>query len=331
MTSHEKYLVTGGAGCIGAWVVRNLVKANIPIVLFDKNLKLDRLALILSPEEMNKVNIVIGDISNFEEFYDAVSKNDITHIIHLAAMQLPFCKVDPVLGAKVNVVGTVNVFETCKRLGITNLSYASSTAVYGESEEYPQEKLAHDAKLLPRSHYGYYKQANEGNAKVYWMDDHVPSNGLRPYVVYGPGRDQGMTSTPTKAILAAIIGKPYNISYGGRYCFQYADDVAKVFILAAQNVSAGAEVYNIGGKSVSTRDVIEAIEKQVPASKGKLTYSDVPLPFPAEVDNSELEKILGSYPETPLDEGISEMINIFKTALQTNRITIENIDRQLLG
>jgi UDP-glucuronate 4-epimerase len=329
MTDTERFMVTGGAGCIGAWVVRNLIKAGVPTLLFDKSLHMKRLELILSPEELTRINIYQGDIAHFEDVQNAVRENHITHIIHLAALQLPFCKADPVAGAQVNVVGTVNIFEVCKRMGIRNLSYASSTAVYGISEDYPEGKLEHAAKLMPRSHYGFYKQANEGNARVYWMDDNLPSIGLRPYVVYGAGRDQGMTSTPTKAILAAIAGRPYHISYGGRYCFQYADDVAKVFIQAARKVKTGAEVYNIGGKSVSTEQVISAIENELPTIRGKITFSDIPLPFPPEVDNIELEKILGTYPDTPLSIGVRETISIFEQAIIDGRISKSDMDSQL--
>ncbi len=329
MENGERFMVTGGAGCIGAWVVRNLVKDNISTVIFDRSLRMHRLELILSADEIKRVIIVQGDISNFDDVDRAITENQITHIIHLAALQLPFCKADPVAGAKVNVVGTVNILEVCKRHGIKNLSYASSTAVYGVSEEYPEGKLAHEAQLLPRSHYGFYKQANEGNAKVYWTDDHVPSIGLRPYVVYGAGRDQGMTSTPTKAILAAIAGRFYNISYGGRYCFQYGDDVGKIFIQAARKVKSGAEVFNIGGRSVSTPQVIDAIEKVIPSAKGKITYSDIPLPFPEEVDNTELEGILGTYPDTPLIDGVQETVNIFDQAIKNGTILLSDINSQL--
>jgi nucleoside-diphosphate-sugar epimerase len=143
-----------------------------------------------------------------------VKENAITHIIHLAALQVPFCKAKPSLGAAVNVVGTVNVFEAAKRAGLKQVVYASSVAVYGISEEYPDAPLAHDAPHKPRTLYGVYKHANEGSARISYQDDGISSIGLRPYIVYGPGRDQGMTSGPTKAILAAVLGQPYHIGFG---------------------------------------------------------------------------------------------------------------------
>ena len=227
---NERFLVTGALGCIGAWTLRNLIQQHCSVTALDLGDQHHRLDLLMTSEEIAQVNFIQGDISDFDLVLNTFKQIQPTHIIHLAAMQLPFCKADPVLGAKVNVVGTVNMFEAAKQCGLKHIVYASSTAVYGISEEYPEGPLSNDAPLRPRSHYGVYKHANEGTAQVYWRDEGISSIGLRPYVVYGAGRDQGMTSTPTKAMLAAAAGQPYKISYGGRYCFQYGDDTAKAFI-----------------------------------------------------------------------------------------------------
>jgi UDP-glucuronate 4-epimerase len=312
----ERFIVTGASGCIGAWVVRNLVRENVPVCIVDRDPNLRRLQLIMSPDELKRIRLENGDIADLSFLERALHDFGATHIIHLAALQLPFCKEDPPKGALVNVVGTVNVFEVAKRLGLRKVVYASSAAVYGLSDEYLPEALPHEAPLHPRSHYGVYKQANEGSARVYWMDDGIPSIGLRPYVVYGPGRDQGMTSTPTKAMLAAARGEPYHISYGGRCGLQYADDVAKAFIKAARADFQGAEAFNIGGRSVSMEEVVETIEAVVPSQKGTITFEDKPLPFPEEMDNSQLVACIGPLHETSLRDGVSETIAIFKDALK---------------
>jgi nucleoside-diphosphate-sugar epimerase len=90
-----------------------------------------------------------------------------TNIIHLAALQLPFCKADPSVGAQVNVVGTVNIFEAAKRFGIRHVAYASSAAVYGMNEAFYTTLARYGLKLRSLR----YKQANEGNAWVYYLDD----------------------------------------------------------------------------------------------------------------------------------------------------------------
>jgi nucleoside-diphosphate-sugar epimerase len=276
----------------------------------------------MSPEEIEKIDFKKGDITDLSCLERALQDFGATHVIHLAAMQLPFCREDPPQGAVVNVLGTINVFEAAKRSGLRRVVYSSSAAVYGLSDEYSPGALPHEAPLNPRSHYGVYKQANEGNARVYWLDGGIASIGLRPYVVYGPGRDQGMTSTPTKAMLAAARGEPYHISFGGRFGFQYVDDVAKVFIKAARTDFQGAEVFNIGGISVTMEEIVETIEAVVPSRKGTITFENTALPFPEEMDNSRLVECLGPLHETPLRAGISETIAIFKDALKGGTIGI---------
>src|SRR2546425_12785060 len=123
----------------------------------------------------------------------AVAGQGITHIIHLAALQVPACAADPPLGARVNVVGTLNAFETARRRPdlVKRVVYASSGAVFGPEEFYGGTTRPEGAPLWPGTHYGVFKQANEGNARVYFDSDGISSVGLRPSAVYGAGRHQG--------------------------------------------------------------------------------------------------------------------------------------------
>ncbi len=323
MLAHERFLVTGAQGCIGAWTVRNLVREGTPVVVFDLEAEPRRLGLLLSDAELEQVGFVAGDIADLEAFEGALDAHEITHVIHLAGLQVPFCRADPPLGARVNVVGTVNVFEAVKRRleGIGKVVYASSVAVFGAPEDYePGAVLTDDAALVPHTHYGVYKQANEGTAHVYWEDDGVASIGFRPYVVYGVGRDQGVTSTPTTAMLAAAAGKPYHISYGGRTVFQYADDTARAFIQAARAPFEGAGAFNLGGLSPHMREVVAAVEKAAPKSADGITFEDLQLPFPPEVDGSGLERAIGKVAHRPLEEGVAETVAMFRELIGRGQI-----------
>lgn len=317
----SRFLVTGAVGCIGAWVVRNLVRQGIPTTAFDLSENKDRLRLVMGPAELAQVSFVQGDITDLEQVKQAVAGSGATHIIHLAALQVPFCKANPPLGAAVNVIGTVNLFEAAKAAGIPQIVYASSVAVYGNKERYPEKLISHDAPLHPLNHYGVFKQANEGTARIYWQDDGIASVGLRPYTVYGPARDQGLTSTPTKAMLAAARGEPYHISFGGSNGFQYADDIARTFIAAAVKPYAGAAVFNIQGSVAHMSELVAAIEKAAPAVTGKITFDDLPLPFPEGQRDDELRQWLGQVPYTPLEEGVARSIALFREALADGRLS----------
>src|SRR5437763_15383228 len=190
----------------------------------------------MRPDELGAVRYVRSDIADLPALEHLFTEEQITHVVHLAAMLLPLAAADPPRGALVNVVGTVNVFEAAKRRGLAGLSYASSVAIYDRVDG---ERVAEAADGHPISHYGVHKQANEGTARVYWRDDGVASIGLRPHIVYGAGRDHGMTAGPTLAMAAAVRGERYEIPFGGRAQFQYAPDAARMFIDAARSPGDG--------------------------------------------------------------------------------------------
>ncbi|HLU12130.1 MAG TPA: SDR family oxidoreductase [Oceanobacillus sp.] len=313
--SETHFLVTGALGCVGAWVVRNLVQSGVTVTIYDLGTDLKRLKLLMSDEEIAKIRFAQGgDVTNLDMLKRTFDENNFTHVIHLAALQVPFCRANPSLGAQVNVTGTVNLFEAVRHAGLKRLVYASSVAVYGPRENYPPGLLAHDAPLDPRNLYGVYKQANEGTARIYHADWGISSIGLRPYTIYGPGRDQGMTSAPTNAMLAAVRGESFHIPFGGRCAYQHADDVAKLFIQAAYVPFKGAGVFNLKGEIAHMREVIEMIERAVLESKGKITFDDTPLALPEGADDSELRKVVGSVPSRPLAEGIAQTIEHFRQA-----------------
>lgn len=324
--NQEQFFVTGALGCLGAWVVRNLVQDNTPVTVYDLGNNKSRLQLIMSDEELSRVRFITGDITDLAALESAMRESETTHVIHLAALQVPFCRANPPLGARVNVVGTVNIFEAAKNLGFKHVVFASSVAVYGKADEYPDRIIKNDAMQKPRNLYGVYKQANEGTAFIYHQDYGINSIGLRPYTIYGPGRDQGMTSTPTKAMLAAAAGKPYHISFGGYNGFQYVDDVAKIFIQCARTEYNGSGVFNLGGSVSHMREVVAAIDAAVPEMAGKITFAEQPLALPDGTEDSELVKAVGAVPNTPLNEGVALTIHSFKKALAENKVGLDQLN-----
>jgi UDP-glucuronate 4-epimerase len=320
--SAERFLVTGALGCIGSWAVKRLVDEGIPVTTYDLPGDPYRMRIIMDDDAIARVNFQDGDITDEARFELVVRENAITHILHLAALQVPFVRANPVLGARVNVVGSAIVLETARKLAdqIAGLAYASSIAVYGTADSYPPGPLADDAPLAPVTLYGVTKEANEGWAAIYWQDYEVPSVGLRPFFVYGPGRDQGVSSTPTKAMAAAAMGRPYHVSFGGTDTYQHADDVARVFIQAARTMPKGAPVYNLGGTLASVADVIAAIDRAVPESAGTITANTEPLFTPDGVQGNAVESLLGQLSWRPLDDGVRDTIETLRAANAAGRL-----------
>jgi nucleoside-diphosphate-sugar epimerase len=303
--SDERWLITGALGCIGSWCCRQLVREGRAVVGLDLGSGRHRAELIMSPDEIDAVEYVQGDITDLPGLERVLAEHGITHVVHLAAMLVPLAAADPPRGALVNVVGTVNMLEAVKRRGLPGLAYASSAAVYDRPDGV---WVAEDADGHPINHYGVHKQANEGTARVYWRDARVASVGLRPHIVYGPGRDHGMTAGPTLAMAAAARGAPYEIPFGGRAQFQYAAEAAAMFIEAAREARAGAAVRNLGGPSEHVADVVAAIEATAPEAAGTITFkADVLLPLP---DEMEAQRPV----TTPLADGVRETIALLRQA-----------------
>lgn len=323
--SAERFLVTGALGCIGAWTVRELVREGIPVVAFDIGEDPRRLAMILDPDESADITTIPGDITDLDALESAIADHEITNVIHLAALQVPFCRADPPLGARVNVVGTVNVFEAVRRRvesghPMAPVVYTGSIGMFSAGDvDADSGRLREDAEPHPGNHYGVYKFANEGTARIYWADSGVPSVGLRPMTVYGAGRDQGMTSSPTVAIAAAVLGTPFRITFGGSTLFQYAEDVAKTLILASRAELDGARVFNLGGSPVSIEAWIDAIEEAVPGARRLLDFDPAPLPFPADIQHARLAA-LGDVPVTPYRDAIVATARIYQQLAASGRL-----------
>jgi nucleoside-diphosphate-sugar epimerase len=303
--------VTGALGCVGAWTVKALVADGAPVVTYDLGGSEHRLRLALSDEELAGVARVAGDVTDLGALERALDEHAVGAVVHLAALQVPFVRENPPLGSAVNVVGTVNVLEAARRRGLPHVVYASSTAVYSAADPSPAPETGGNR---PATHYGVTKLANEGMARVYREEAGLASLGIRPYVVYGPGRDQGLTSTPTQAMAAAARGEGFRITYGGRCQYDYAPDVGRAFAAAARAPVDGAVVANYPGVRASMDQVIAAIEAAAPDVAGRIEYDNVPLPFPPELECEALERVVGPVPRTPLADGVRATIEAFRAA-----------------
>ncbi|HET8605444.1 MAG TPA: NAD(P)-dependent oxidoreductase [Gaiellaceae bacterium] len=299
-----RFLVTGAHGCVGAWVVHELAAEGRYVVTFDLSTEPRRLRLLLG-EAAADVPHVVGDITDLAALEHAIDEHGVTHVIHLAALQVPLVRADPPLGARVNVLGTVNVFEAAARRELAPVVYASSIAAYDADGTFDRH---------PSTLYGVFKRANEATAEVYLAETGIASVGLRPHTVYGVGRDQGVTSAPTAAMLAAAAGTAYAIPYGGAAQLQLARDVARAFLAASLAGAGGAAVHNLPGRAVSIAEVVEAIAAAAPGAE--IAHGDTVLPFPAETDARSFAELVPDFAETPLVEGVRETVARFRELLE---------------
>jgi nucleoside-diphosphate-sugar epimerase len=306
----ETYFITGAQGCIGSWIVKALIERGDDVVVFDLSDDSRRLSAIMSAADLSKVQFAIGDVVDGGAVQSALGKSGAARVIHLAGLQVPTCKVDPIGGALVNVAGTLNVFEAARKLGIKGVVYASSAAVYGMNDD--DVALDETAQCEPTTHYGVFKRANEGNARVYYLDHGLGSIGLRPLTVYGVNRDTGLTSDPTKAMKSAVLGLPFHIRFGGATDFQYVADTAAAFILCADNTPEGAHVFNLHGETVTVERIAQFINSQASRANGDLiTFGGPRIPIAAAMDDAAIRRVIDKLPSTPLESGIQETMERF--------------------
>ena len=321
-------LVTGAFGCIGSWVVGRLLESGERPILYDLADDPWRLRMIVGPERLGHVTIVRGDVEDGGRLAAVVGEHRITRIIHLAAWQIPLCRQDPVGGARVNVVGTANVFEAARAYQdqVERVVYASSAAVFGPPHLYAPGPLADDAPRMPFTQYGAYKVANEEMARASWEEHRIPSSGFRPLSVYGPGRDVGLTADPTLAMKAAVLRRPFRIRWGGSSDLIYVDDVARALVTAAGARLDGARVYNLHGESAAVPDVVRLIEEAWPPARGRISYANESIPLPAGLDDRAYQQDLGPAPRTSLKDGIRQSLEAFARMQKEGRLDARELE-----
>ncbi len=306
-------LVTGAGGCIGSWVVATLVRSGVAVAAFDLTEDKRRPRLLLHDDELAQVLWMRGDIADTAAVREAARSSGARAIVHLAALQVPFCKADPAAGARANVVGTVNVFEAARALGITRIAYASSVAAYGALE---------DGGAMPTL-YGAYKYCDEQIAKVYAADWGIHSLGIRPGVVYGVGRDQGLTSKTTIAILAAAAGAPYQVPFRGPVSWLYTGEVAAAFIAAIGQEARGSPVFDLNGVYAPVEEGLAILRRIAPDTA--LSVAGEALAFPMDRPDKPLHDYLGGYPQVSLQDGITEAYQAFRSLLDRGLVDTQGI------
>jgi len=321
-------LLTGGYGCIGSWIVRELLARSDEVWIYDLKEDPKRLRLILDEENVRRVRFIQGDVTDLPRLRETLESNAITHVVHLAGLQVPVCRTDPILGAKVNVIGTLAVFEAVHKLStqIQRLVYTSSAAVFGPAAGYPAGRIGDDVPLTPSTHYGIFKCCNEGNARIYFQDFGLSSIGLRPWTVYGVGRDFGMTSEPTKAVKSLALGRPYHISYGGVQDMQYVEDVAKTVVCCLDRPYEGARSYNLRGHVVDLPAFHRALCAVEPSAANLITYGDRQIAIAYDLDDAAMQRDLGPIPITPLEDGIRKTLALFRKLQAEGRLDTSDLD-----
>ncbi|WP_111708412.1 NAD-dependent epimerase/dehydratase family protein [Lutibacter citreus] len=340
----KKVLITGMAGFIGHHLAKLLIKEGYKIVGLDNindyynpNLKLARLIdLGFNPEEIeyNKllknesvsfIKIDLTDLVNIKQLF---KEQQFNFVVNLAAQAgVRYSLINPHSYVDSNITGFLNILESCRAYPVEHLIFASSSSVYGLSEEIPfQEDNCTDH---PLAMYAASKKANEMMAHSYANLYNIPCTGLRFFTVYGPwGRPDMALHIFTKAMVEDTEFEVFNngnMSRDFTYVGDIVESVKRLLPLApkennpefdpkkptASKSSKPYQIFNIGNNSpVPLMDYIKALEK-VLGKKGKIVFKPMQ---PGDVKSTyanveSLFKYINFKPQTKLEDGVKAFVD----------------------
>ena len=335
MTIEPDYLITGAAGFIGFYVIKDLLEKGKSVVgvdnlndYYDVSLKKSRLSQLnefaVENNCTNQFKFIELDLANRSATEELFTNHAFDKVIHLAAQAgVRYSIENPHAYIDSNVVGFINVLEGCRKQQVQHLVYASSSSIYGMNTKIPFSTT--DRVDYPISLYAATKKSNELMAYAYSHLYGIPTTGLRFFTVYGPwGRPDMAYFSFTRKILAGEAIDVFNHGKMKRD-FTYIDDIVEgvtrvvekipaCFQTDITNAEALYKIYNIGNNQPITLErFISAIEKATGKQAVKnylpMQAGDVPATY-ADVD--DLIEDVNFKPSTSIEEGIEKFVSWYK-------------------
>ena len=328
---NKKILVTGVAGFVGMHAAKSMVASGHTVVgldnlcdYYDLQLKYDRLkelGITQAPlldntlyQGISNFSFIKLDLGDFESMSSLFSEHSFDIVINLAAQAgVRYSIENPKLYVDSNVYGFFNILELCRKFSIQHLIYASSSSIYGNSDQIPFEE--NQKTDSPVSLYAATKKTNELMAHSYSHLFGITCVGLRFFTVYGPWGRPDMA--PFLFVKSAFEDQPINVfNYGNQSRdFTYVSDIVSGISLMTDKIEnmSGNQLYNIGcGNPVPLMDFIKTIEHHVGK---KINYNFLPAQdgdVSQTYASTEKLAAFGYQPKYGLDEGIREFVSWYK-------------------
>lgn len=305
----SEILVTGGAGFIGSHIVDRLLDEGFKVRVLD-NLSTGEITNLAQHQNKKSFQFIEGDIRNFDLVKKTVKGVDA--VFHEAALVSVTRSVEnPLLSNEINVTGTVNLLKACVDAHVKRFIYASSCAVYGDTETLPNhENLA----PKPLSPYAVEKLAAEKYAKVFHNVYGIETVSLRYFNVYGPRQKYGPYSGVISIFINRLLeNKPPIICGDGEQTRDFINvkDVVEANMLALSKRKAVGEVFNIStGEATTINKLTETIQKIMGKTSLKPVHAE---PRPGDIkhsygDISKARRNLEYKPKVQLEKGLSELV-----------------------
>lgn len=299
------YLVTGGTGFVGAYVIRALVQDTEQVIAYDIMPDKERLDRLIGKEMCNQVAVVQGDIGDLAHLIHTCREYNVETVIHMAAL---LSSENPYLTLRVNCEGTVNVLEASLILGVKRVVLTSSISVFGPQDKYEEEFISNDAPHYPQSIYSSSKSLNETCARHYFREYGLDTITIRLAHVYGLGRTRGLGRLVDEELFVKpALGRPGRVPYGDSiHNYMYVEDAARVLVMASRVPTTKTRAFTADGGIISTGELAAYIRSLIPDADITLLPGRVAWAY--KFDTTPLREEVGFTPKWTIQEGVRNYI-----------------------
>ncbi len=318
-----RVLITGGFGCIGAQTAKWLIeRTDSHVVICSRSVSAERSRRAFGDSDSKRLTILQGDVTDQRRLQEVLIEHRISHVAHMAGLQTPDCNARRDLGLQVNLAGTQNLIEAMKASGlpIKRFVFASSAAVYGPRAVYPPGRVPLSSEPQPVNVYGAWKLAGENISRLFADDTGIPTISVRPGALFGPGRDAGLTATPTTALKHVALGRPYEIPYRSRQDYLYSPDVGAAVGNALVEPFEGYAAFTLPSHTVETSQFVSAIQAAARElgieDQCSVTAGSDEVPFICDLDFEPFLKAFPKSPHTPFEQAVRESLATFLDQLE---------------
>ena len=258
MIKGKKILITGGTGFIGSHLAEMLVRQGNSVTCFDRYNINNNWGWLESSELSKDINIILGDIRDFDSVHDATAGQDI--IFHLAALiGIPYSYKSPLAYIRTNIEGTYNVLESAKLRQTEKIIITSTSETYGTAQTIPIDE---SHPLVGQSPYSASKISADQLALSYYLSFDSPITIARPFNTYGP-RQSSRAIIPT-IFSQAILGDTLTLgNLSPTRDLTYVDDTCKGFLEIANHPDLNGEVINIGSNQEISIGALAELIKEI--------------------------------------------------------------------